>query len=1045
VGALVEVVPVRSAELSLQIVAAIPSVPSDGKPHPAFFVTILDAFGKPSPIPFSLNVTVSSSDERLLQIQKTTTIGAASYYAIVNATGNSLETKQVEVTVSASGYRSSKVITSVGPPSGYPSSLKVSILPDILLPLASSEAELVITVVDGYGNPTKVRSDVTVSLSSSSLQIADVADKVLVIPTNEMSGKTRVITTGSQGSCSITASTTNLKTDSATLNVMGPRAQKIYVWAQSSQVSGDTGYLFVGIVDNNMNPVKVVSPVTVNLYSSNSSVFSIQETIIVGVGEWGASTTFSCDRMGSGTITASAKDLTSAMVTLSGSSTTKPAYSLRVYPVSTRYLADERSYSYALLIQTFDQYGVPTAAHNDIRVDVFSSDTSVFSVESPVTIPSGDSQILVSGIPKLLGNVRVTVAASNLVTGETSVSCYTPAPDSIRVQHPPIPSGGKVDACLLVTSGGIPTLVLQDVTIKISSSNTVVGDSNVSSVLLPKKVFSVPFGIKGNSPGSFYLTIQGSDLPTGNIQLSVLEARPKTFALSYVKPVVNYNFPIVIQLLSLQQSSAITDEPLKINVASSNTTNINLPSVLTIAPDSTEILLYGKGLSTSETTLTLSSPGYNSITAQMAPAPAFMSMQILPPSAYPFGKIAKIRMSVTLDGAPVKGVPVVWKGRGFVNNNTVTNDNGIAENDLLVSEGENRVEAAINTGGSNYLSVSRIIRGVLGQYNLVIESNSPATIVGSGSYAYGEVINLKAPTTVPMSGILGILGGKHVFSQWSGAIKSSNNEEFLQITGLQSIITVRAEYVSDFMMAIVAGIVIAVACAGGGFIYYKRFRGMKRGPEDSADIIDGSEAKVVTTPAKEKAHIQDLKSVEKDASASSGTALGSPENLKLSGAQIKAEIVRSKGVSNYKPNRSANYTKQTPSENKSIPAPQAESGPSQDAELVDTSVTNKVFEGPIVPRPDDVKSSSEILQETKDPPDGDVPSDSEADAPSSNEAEATSVIEADTPSSNEDDATSDIEEEVISGNDGEQDSGDNVKTEDEIGETEYDLNGPITK
>jgi hypothetical protein len=112
---------------------------------------------------------------------------------------------------------------------------------------------------------------------------------------------------------------------------------------------------------------------------------------------------------------------------------------------------------------------------------------------------------------------------------------------------------------------------------------------------------------------------------------------------------------------------------------------------------------------------------------------------------------------------------------------------------------------------------------------------------------------------------------------------------------------------------------------------------------------------------------------------------------------------------------------------------------------VDTSVTNKVFEGPIVPRPDDVKSSSEILQETNDPPDGDVPSDSEADAPSSNEAEATSVIEADTPSSNEDDATSDIEEEVISGNDGEQGSGDNVITEDEIGETEYDLNGPITK
>ncbi len=40
-GTLAEVVPVKSAELSLQIVTAIPSVPSDGKPHPAFFVTIV--------------------------------------------------------------------------------------------------------------------------------------------------------------------------------------------------------------------------------------------------------------------------------------------------------------------------------------------------------------------------------------------------------------------------------------------------------------------------------------------------------------------------------------------------------------------------------------------------------------------------------------------------------------------------------------------------------------------------------------------------------------------------------------------------------------------------------------------------------------------------------------------------------------------------------------------------------------------------------------------------------------------------------------------
>jgi len=373
----------------------------------------------------------------------------------------------------------------------------------------------------------------------------------------------------------------------------------------------------------------------------------------------------------------------------------------------------------------------------------------------------------------------------------------------------------------------------------------------------------------------------------------------------------------------------------------------------------------------------------------MAPAPAFMSMQILPPYAYPFGKTATIKMSVTLDGAPVKGVPVVWKGHGLVYNNTLTNDQGIAENDFLVSEGQNKVEVAINTGGSNYLSVSRIIQGVLGQYNLVIESNSPASITGSGIYTYGQYINLVAPTVVPMSGVLGVLGGKYIFSKWSGAIESSNNEEILQITGLQSIITVRAEYTQDFMMVIVAGLLIGAACIGGGVIYYKKFRKMKPGPdEDSESVVGSAETDAVTTTTQEEALTQDLKPKEAGASETPQA----PEAPKLTAAQIKAEIVKSKGISNYDPHRSANVIKKVQSEEKSVPTPQTESEPTLDEKLTDANVSDKALEGPIIPPPEDTqKRLTEAIKEVNDLPDSAVPLDNIEAVPLSNEEASPSV------------------------------------------------------
>ena len=107
----------------------------------------------------------------------------------------------------------------------------------------------------------------------------------------------------------------------------------------------------------------------------------------------------------------------------------------------------------------------------------------------------------------------------------------------------------------------------------------------------------------------------------------------------------------------------------------------------------------------------------------------------------------------------------------------------------------------------------------------------------------------------------------------NGVVLSNHRimKRFYRSSGLQSTITVRAEYVQDFLMAIVAGLVIGAACVGGGFIYYKKFRRMKPGPdEDSENVVDGAETDTATTTAQEEAPIQDLKPIEDECFGYSG-------------------------------------------------------------------------------------------------------------------------------------------------------------------------------
>ncbi|MEM3040823.1 MAG: Ig-like domain-containing protein, partial [Nitrososphaerota archaeon] len=815
------IIPVESAPvLSLVLTAAIPSIPADGYFHPAFYVTVQDQSGKPYPLMEPINLTVTCSDERILKLQSPSVMKAATYYAIINASSTVTTKSSVEVTVSSPGLQSSKVNAVTEPSAGSPTGLKVTLLPSTVLPRKNDISLVVVTLVDAYGKPTRAREDMQISLISSNTQIAELSGTSIKIPKGEFSAKVNIICKGLLGTSTITASASGIRTDSSTFTVAGPKPERLYIWTLSRQMLGERYFVFVGVVDSNNRPVKLISPMTVSLFSSEPTVFSFARahpvgkcTITIPEGEWAGMAEIQCNDIGSASIYAIAEDLTSQAITVTGVYTPDPQPTkLNLQPLARNLPADERNYT-AMVVQLVDNSNNPVAARYNIEVLVTSSSTDIFDTKDRVIIPEGRSYANITGIPRYLGTVSVSAGSPGLLKGDSTVTVYAPVPTAVTITTPPIPSEGEVDACLVI-SAGIPVQAQENISILLSSSDPGIGDSD-SYVMLPRKEYMTYFKVRGHAPGKFYLTASGSGIPTAQPQLEVLEAKPSTFAFSYVKPIKNYNFPVVIQLTSLTKNPSVTNEPVTVTLTSHNLSNVVLPEKVTISSDRTEALFYGKALTTTKTKLTISSEGFKTQTAEITPAPINVELKIISGDRYPTGQSVTLKASVTLDNNPVKGITVYWNGSGLAYVATITDSSGIAQNQLTVRERDNRITAFIDIGGAGRFVATKNIVGSYAAYRLEVSSNVQVEIKGSGDYAYGQRIQLTAPETVAMPGIVGLLGGRYVFQQWQGAITSSNPSISISITGEQETIAVRAFYIEDISpmftsIGILAGVAVAI-------------------------------------------------------------------------------------------------------------------------------------------------------------------------------------------------------------------------------------------
>ncbi|MBO3754734.1 MAG: PKD domain-containing protein [Candidatus Brockarchaeota archaeon] len=119
-------------------------------------------------------------------------------------------------------------------------------------------------------------------------------------------------------------------------------------------------------------------------------------------------------------------------------------------------------------------------------------------------------------------------------------------------------------------------------------------------------------------------------------------------------------------------------------------------------------------------------------------------------------------------------------------------------------------------------STVKLIRVVM-SYNLNVSSNIAVEISGSGRYREGDEAALIAPSSVNMPGLLGLLGARYVFKQWTGFLNSTDSSVRLVFTGYEPRLEMRAMYSEDYTnMMVIVGIMSVIIIVIATLSLYRR-------------------------------------------------------------------------------------------------------------------------------------------------------------------------------------------------------------------------------
>lgn len=351
---------------------------------------------------------------------------------------------------------------------------------------------IVVALQTENGQPYVAPRDTPVHITSSNINIGT-PDEFITIPEGKSYAKAAFTTRKSSGITIITASSPGYVTGSEYLQVSASNINaqlKVYA-SPSSQpnVIGETGRVFVQIMDNFGQPLIPSEDVEITLTSSNHSLVTVTQDLVIEKGSNYAYSEFlvASTLTGELYITAQAQGYTPGTDQVFVYERAPVPESVALFFSPDTILPDGEPHS-TVTVQLQDNEGNPASATTDTTIYLSSSNTNVATIDETVVITSGTYKTT-ANIMTYSENGETIISASSpgMTPATETFTAQGKIPELIEMYIFPdimVADGSESDIITIQFQDeeGNPITVGTDAEVYLTSSNPTIGD-------IPSSVF----------------------------------------------------------------------------------------------------------------------------------------------------------------------------------------------------------------------------------------------------------------------------------------------------------------------------------------------------------------------------------------------------------------------------------------------------------------------------------------------------------------------------------------------------------------------------
>ena len=704
-----------SAPAALSLTVAPSVLPADGGVYAAVFVSVTDSHGIPT-IALSLTtVVLTSAFPNVGSLANSTVTILPGQSRAVASFKTTTSAGSTQITASSSGLKSASIPLVTAIPTGYPYRVAISTVPSVVpaAPIGNPTARgtLVVELEDQAGLPAKAVADTAIGLVSSNSKLLNLTGGSVTIGAGQYSATGQFSTGPVPGQVSIVGSSLGLLTGQAQVDVAGVTSLALRLSTMPNvaatcvaPATSCNGLIVVGLSDLDGKPVRAPFLITVNLFSSNTSVISLPQTqIMIPQGSASATASFTTTpNPGSAEVTASAAGLSSDFATIVTNDATASPYTLQTAVGPAFLPADSCNCGY-VGVYLLDRYGAATVDQSGgaIAVTLTSSKASIAnftnnhlaSVQLDIQPGSGFAYTALTST-FVSGSTSITASAQNVYPSVTGVQTSPALPSNVVVTQlfTAVPADGGTHPGIevrLLDASGHPYVSPGGTTVFLNSSQSgVVQVASPIQVPAGQSAVLVPITssfVAGSSNLSATVNVS-PDVHTlgyavGWTVMNTITPAPARLAV-YVQPNPLAQSPLggtsqlFVQLQDSNGNPAKARELTSVTVVSSNLTVFSKRLIVNVSQGSDYASVPINASTFGTTTFEATSPSLTSASATLTILPSSYSSSVFASSiSILSNQTSTITVTLRLDNQGLAGAKVAWNsssGRLSTSNGTTS-------------------------------------------------------------------------------------------------------------------------------------------------------------------------------------------------------------------------------------------------------------------------------------------------------------------------------------------------------------------------------------